>query len=147
MAKVWRRRQVSELARLQRFYADVAAHTLPLATPEIARIRQVGDIAVTFERELPLDFGFLTTAGDPRLDTAITAAVMNMYGPHAHAITRALTQQFAAELGCPTQALPVYQGVYAVATANAFTANGADGHFGWCAAQLSRPDILVALGA
>ena len=271
VAKVWQRRRVSELARLQRFYADVAAHPLPFATPEIARVMQVGDVAVTFERELPgtplqdrlavsdseldpaavaavvgvlralaevpaspamvdmpvldetlplwagadsflgalgallgrrvarfggllrarvpdfdtryaqllvalaavepvpasvvhgdlfgenilvddasrpvavLDFGFLTTAGDPRLDAAITAAVMNMYGPHAHVITDALTRKFAVELGCPTQTLLVYQGVYAVATANAFTADGTDGHFGWCVAQLSRPDLLEAL--
>jgi aminoglycoside phosphotransferase (APT) family kinase protein len=39
-----------------------------------------------------LDFGFLTTAGDPRLDAAITATVMNMYGPHAPAITQDLAQ-------------------------------------------------------
>lgn len=29
-----------------------------------------------------LDFGFLSTAGDPRLDASITAVIMNMYGPH-----------------------------------------------------------------
>ena len=38
-----------------------------------------------------LDFGFLTTAGDPRLDAAIAAAVADMYGPHAPQITRAMT--------------------------------------------------------
>ena len=48
-ANVWHRRQV----RLQRFYADVAAHPLPFPTPEIMRVMKVGDIAVTFERELP----------------------------------------------------------------------------------------------
>ncbi len=37
------------------------------------------------------DFGFLTTAGDPRLD----AAIMNMDGPHAPAITGAFTAQLA----------------------------------------------------
>lgn len=273
VAKVWRRRQVSELVRLQRFYADVAAHPLPFATPEIMRVMQVGDIAVTFERELPgtplqnrlavsdseldpaavaivvgvlralagvpasaammdmsvldetlplwagarsfqgalgallhrrvarfgellrarvpdfdtryarllvtladvepvpssvvhgdlfgenilvddagrpvavLDFGFLSTAGDPRLDAAVTAAVMNMYGPYALEITGALTQQLAVELGYPTKTLLVYQSVYAVATANAFTPDGVDGHFAWCIAQLSRADILEALGA
>jgi len=273
VAKVWIRRQVSELIRLQRFYADVAAHPLPFATPEIMRVMRVGDSAVTFERELPgtplqnrmafsdseldpaavaavvgvlrelagvpasaammdmpvldetlplwagtrdfqgalaallhrrvarfgellrarvpefdtryarllvalaevdpvpasvvhgdlfaenilvddagrpvavLDFGFLTTAGDPRIDVAITAAIMNMYGPYALEITCALTQQFAAELGHPTKTLLVYQGVYAVATANAFTPDGVDGHFAWCIAQLNRADILEAIGA
>ena len=35
---------------------------------------------------------------------------------------------------------------YAVATANAFTADGSDGHFAWCISQLRRPDIAAALG-
>jgi hypothetical protein len=34
-----------------------------------------------------------------------------------------------------------------VATANAFTPDGVDGHFAWCIAQLSRAGILEALGA
>jgi aminoglycoside phosphotransferase (APT) family kinase protein len=54
-----------------------------------------------------LDFGFLTTAGDPRLDAAIFAAV---------------------------------------ATSNAFTPDGSDGHFAWCLTQLGRADITAALG-
>jgi aminoglycoside phosphotransferase (APT) family kinase protein len=92
-----------------------------------------------------LDFGFFTTAGDPRLDAAIAAAVMNMYGPHADAITDALTTQMAADLGYPVDVLLIYQAAYAVATSNAFTPDGSDGHFAWCIAQLSRPDITAAL--
>jgi aminoglycoside phosphotransferase (APT) family kinase protein len=93
-----------------------------------------------------LDFGFLTTAGDPGLDAAIAASVMNMYGPHAPAITAALTAQVAAELSYPIEVLLTYQAAYAVATANAFTADGSDGHFAWCISQLRRPDITGALG-
>jgi aminoglycoside phosphotransferase (APT) family kinase protein len=93
-----------------------------------------------------LDFGFLTTAGDARLDAAITASVMNMYGPHALAITRDLTARIARELGCPTDVLLAYQAAYAVATSNAFTPDGSDGHFAWCIAQLRRADISQALG-
>lgn len=93
-----------------------------------------------------LDFGFLTTAGDPRLDAAITASLMNMYGPHAHSITRDLTTRLAHDLGYPTDALLIYQACYAVATSNAFTPDGSDGHFAWCIAQLRRSDITEALG-
>jgi aminoglycoside phosphotransferase (APT) family kinase protein len=93
-----------------------------------------------------LDFGFLTTAGDPQLDAAITASVMNMYGPHALSITRQLTTRFARDLGYPAEVLLIYQACYAVATSNAFTADGSDGHFAWCIAQLRRPDITSALG-
>lgn len=92
-----------------------------------------------------LDFGFLTTAGDPRLDAAITANVMNMYGPHAPAITQDLTARIARELGYPTDVLLAYQAAYATATSNAFTPDGSDGHFAWCIAQLHRSDISEAI--
>jgi aminoglycoside phosphotransferase (APT) family kinase protein len=92
-----------------------------------------------------LDFGFFTTAGDPRLDAAIAAAIMNMYGPHAPTITDALTARTAADLGYPVDVLLIYQAAYAVATSNAFTADGSDGHFAWCIAQLRRADITNAL--
>ena len=94
-----------------------------------------------------LDFGFLTTAGDPRFDAAIAACILDMYGSGALAVTRAMTGQTAAELGYPVEVLLVYQAAYAVATANAFTADGSDGHFAWCAAQLARPEVVAALGA
>lgn len=93
-----------------------------------------------------LDFGFLTTSGDPRFDAAITASIMNMCGQHALAITRDLTARFARNLGYPTEVLLTYQAAYAVATSNAFTPDGSDGHFAWCIAQLSRDDISEALG-
>jgi aminoglycoside phosphotransferase (APT) family kinase protein len=92
-----------------------------------------------------LDFGFLTTAGDPRFDAAISAAIMNMYGPHAAAITATLTARLAAELAYPVEVLLIYQAAYAVATSNAFTIDGSDGHFRWCVAQLSRSDVTAAL--
>ena len=93
-----------------------------------------------------LDFGFLTTAGDPRLDAAIAANVMNMYGPHAPAITSVLTAQLAHDFDYPADVLLTYQAAYAVATSNAFTSDGSDGHFAWCILQLRRPDITDLLG-
>ena len=93
-----------------------------------------------------LDFGFLTTAGDPRLDAAIAASVMNMYGLCAPAITEALTAQVAQDLDYPVDVLLTYQAAYAVATANAFTPDGSDGHFAWCIDQLRRSDVADALG-
>jgi aminoglycoside phosphotransferase (APT) family kinase protein len=107
-----------------------------------------GNILVD-ERARPvavLDFGFLTTAGDPRLDAAIAACVMNMYGPHAPAITDALTARLARDLGYPVDVLLTYQAAYAVATSNAFTSDGSDGHFAWCVNQLRRPEVIDILG-
>jgi hypothetical protein len=93
-----------------------------------------------------LDFGFVSTAGDPRFDAGVCASLMNMYGDHAIAITDALTKRFAAELAYPVQALVHYQGAYAVATANVFTADGSDGHFTWATQQLTRPMMSTVLG-
>jgi aminoglycoside phosphotransferase (APT) family kinase protein len=92
-----------------------------------------------------LDFGFLSTAGDPRLDASITALIMNMYGPHGPAIADSLTEVFAAELGYPVEVMLIYRAAYAVATSNAFTLDGSDGHFPWCVAQLTRPAVSAAL--
>jgi aminoglycoside phosphotransferase (APT) family kinase protein len=93
-----------------------------------------------------LDFGFLSTAGDPRLDAGVTAVIMNMYGPHAPAIADQLTGTLAAALDYPAEVLALYQAAYAIATSNAFTADGSDGHFAWCVAQLTRPAVTDALG-
>jgi aminoglycoside phosphotransferase (APT) family kinase protein len=92
-----------------------------------------------------LDFGFLTTAGDARFDAAIAAAVANMYGPHSLQITHAMTAQVAADLGYPADALLLYQAAYALATSNAFTADGRDGHFAWCIRQLARADVTAVM--
>jgi Phosphotransferase enzyme family len=272
VAKVWRRRGVPEILLAQRFYADVASHDLPFATPVILDVTDVDGVTVSLERELPgeplqdrlgfgdrelgkgvvdcvagvldalsrvpatdimrrlpvldeirpfwsgapdfptalaaflqrrvarfgavlrahvgdfderyarildrlasvdrpaptvvhgdllganilvddslrplavLDFGFLSTAGDPRFDSAITAAVMNMYGPHAAAITSALTGRFAAERECPVDVLLVYRAAYAIATSNVFSPDGSDGHFAWCTTQLNQAELIAALG-
>ena len=42
VAKVWRDRRPAELARMQRFYADVAAAGLPFGTPEILESSRSG---------------------------------------------------------------------------------------------------------
>lgn len=274
VAKVWGRREVAELERMQGFYADTASAGLPFATPEILRIEGVDGVAVTYERELHgeplqkhlafedpdakpaaaaavshvlaalamvpgtarmkdvpvldeqssmwagkatfpqamiglldrrmsrfapvlapkveafdwkyqrvvdrlaqlsdspvtvvhgdlfgenilvdpslrvtavLDFGFLSTAGDPRLDAAVSAAIFNMYGPHAPTISTSLTNRFAGELNYTVETLCLYQAAYALATSNFFTPDGAegDGHFAWCVAMLNRRDIIKSLG-
>ncbi|WP_407836667.1 phosphotransferase [Streptomyces sp. DSM 116496] len=64
-----------------------------------------------------LDFGFYTTAGDPAFEAAATAAVWDMYGPHA--------EEHAAEL------------------TGLFGSDERDGHFRWCAQQLRRNAVFV----
>jgi aminoglycoside phosphotransferase (APT) family kinase protein len=92
-----------------------------------------------------LDFGFLTTAGDPAFEAGITAAIHNMYGPHAPAHTDLLTERFAKELGYPAELLRLHQAAYALVTSNLFTTDGSDGHFRWCTELLNNPAVLSAL--
>ena len=56
------------------------------------------------------------------------------------------TAKVAADLSYEPEVLLTYQAAFAVATSNAFTADGTDGHFDWCIAQLRRDEILTALG-
>jgi aminoglycoside phosphotransferase (APT) family kinase protein len=93
-----------------------------------------------------IDFGFLTTAGDPRFDAAISAAIFDMYGTHARDVRLALTASFARELGHDAGELILFQAAYALATSNAFAPDGSDGHFAWCAALLNDPVTTGALG-
>jgi aminoglycoside phosphotransferase (APT) family kinase protein len=51
VAKVWAGRPPSELIR--QVYADIAAHGLPFATPEILDVQEHQGVVVTYERELP----------------------------------------------------------------------------------------------
>ncbi|MFD7781330.1 aminoglycoside phosphotransferase family protein [Streptomyces sp. NPDC059753] len=94
-----------------------------------------------------LDFGFYTTAGDPAFEAAITAAIWDMYGPYAQEHTAELTQLFAQELGYAPAALTVYQAAYALTTYDLFGMGDNDGHFPWCAEQLSRNSVFTDFGS
>jgi hypothetical protein len=93
-----------------------------------------------------LDFGFLSSAGDPRMDAAITAVITNMYGQHARRIAAELTKRFCADLGYPREILLLYRAAYAVATSNFLTEDGSDGHFAWCVDWLNDPLLTGVLG-
>ncbi|MFK0152497.1 phosphotransferase family protein [Streptomyces sp. NPDC090493] len=91
-----------------------------------------------------LDFGFYTTAGDPAFEAAVTAAIWDMYGPHAEEHTAELTRLFAHELGHPPATLAVYQAAYALTTYDLFGLDDSDGHFRWCVGQLRRNTVFSA---
>ncbi len=92
-----------------------------------------------------LDFGFLSTAGDPTFDAAITAAITDMYGPHARAIEAQLDDTLVVDHGHDRARLLLYKAIYAIVTSNVFDPGGDDGHTAWCAAMLGRSDIRAAL--
>jgi len=91
-----------------------------------------------------IDFGFLTTVGDPAFDAAVASSIYDMYGPRAReteeALDTAITERFHHEAG----RLALYRAAYALATSNCYSASGSDGHFDWCARLLERPDIRAA---
>ncbi|CAM5276823.1 hypothetical protein SAVIM338S_00072 [Streptomyces avidinii] len=91
-----------------------------------------------------LDFGFYTTAGDPAFEAAVTAAVWDMYVPHAEEHTAELTSLFAQELGYAPATLTAYQAAYALTTYDLFGLDDRDGHFRWCAEQLRRNAVFSA---
>ena len=94
-----------------------------------------------------LDWGFLSTTGDPAFDASIAAGIFNMYGPYARVMDDHLLHRFAAEFGYPESQLLAYRAVYAIATSNAYDPEGKDGHFAWCARALSRSDVRAAVGS
>ena len=72
-----------------------------------------------------IDFGFLTTAGDPAFDAAVTASIFDMYGPAA----RATEARLDARLDVDPERAGVHRAAYAVVTATCFSPTGEDGHF------------------
>ncbi|GAA4219133.1 phosphotransferase [Actinocatenispora rupis] len=92
-----------------------------------------------------LDWGFLTTKGDPAFDAATFAGFFDMYGPDARRWDDTLTALFCDRLGHRRDRLLLYRAYYALIGAHAYDPAGADGHFAWCAATLDRPDVTALL--
>ncbi|MFC5923065.1 phosphotransferase [Micromonospora vulcania] len=92
-----------------------------------------------------LDWGFLTTEGDPAFDAAIAAAIFDMYGPDAPRVEHDLLALIEARMDYDHTALLVYRAAYSLITATAYDPTGQDGHFVWCASALNRPDVTRAL--
>lgn len=94
-----------------------------------------------------LDWGFLSTQGDPAFEASVTAGIFDMYGPGAQAADDRLLSILVAEAGYSRQRLLLYRAVYAVLTATIFDPAGNDGHYAWCVRMLNRADVAAALAA
>lgn len=93
-----------------------------------------------------LDFGFLTTVGDPAFDAAIAASIHDMYGSRAAINEAVLSEAVMDRFGYDEQRLWVYRAAYALCTATCFSASGSDGHFRWCVGMLARPQVRESVG-
>lgn len=92
-----------------------------------------------------LDFGFLTTTGDPAFDAAVTASVHDMYGARGRETEAVLDAAIADRLGDDPADLHRHRAAYALVTATCYSASGSDGHFAWCADLLQRTDVRDAV--
>ncbi|MCM1970464.1 hypothetical protein [Streptomyces sp. G1] len=88
--------------------------------------------------------GAALAAHVPDFEAAVTAAVWDMYGPHAEAHAAELTGLFTRELGYAPATLTTYQAAYALTTYDLFGLDERDGHFRWCAQQLRRNPVFSA---
>ncbi len=150
--------------RVERFRAPLLAR-LPeldlLTAAVVARLEglEPGDVGLVHGDLIPanifvddttapqavLDFGFLTTLGDPAFDAAVTASIYDMYGPRAAETEATLDEALGDRFGHDPARLAVYRAAYALATGNCFSASGSDGHFEWCMRVLERPAVREAL--
>jgi len=92
-----------------------------------------------------LDWGLLTTRGDPAFDAGTFAGFFDMYSPRAREHADATLTAIERRLGYPRELLLAYRGYYALIGANLYDPAGADGHFGWCVATLTDPAVRAAL--
>jgi aminoglycoside phosphotransferase (APT) family kinase protein len=122
--------------------------SLPAETPALVHGDLIAANVLVDERRRPaavLDFGFLTTVGDPAFDAAVTSSVYDMYGDGARRTEARLEHAFTRRRGHDPARLAVHRAAYAIATATCFSVSGSDGHFAWCVAMLQRPDVRDAL--
>ncbi|MDX6365559.1 MAG: hypothetical protein QOK30_635 [Nocardioidaceae bacterium] len=92
-----------------------------------------------------LDFGFLSTVGDPRFDAAVAAGIHDMYGPRGQINEAVLDAAIVERFGYDQATLHRYRAAYALITSNCFSVSGSDGHFAWCTALLNRPVVRRSL--
>jgi len=92
-----------------------------------------------------VDFGWLSTVGDPAFDAAVTAGITDRYGPRAAANRDLLDAAMIERFAYPPERLSLYRVAYALTTAAWFDPAGRDGHTRWCAGILRGPDTARAL--
>jgi len=85
-----------------------------------------------------LDFGYVSTVGDPAFDAAVAVVLADMFGPGADA-TRARIQGLVVErFGYDADRLALYRAAYGLVTASCLVAAGDGSHFRWCLDLLRR---------
>jgi hypothetical protein len=92
-----------------------------------------------------LDFGFLSTSADPLFDAVISALIFDMYSPHAFTHRAHLFELYIRKWTRFADVYPLYKAAYALATSNAYSESGEDGHFRWCVDILNDAETCSLL--
>ncbi len=92
-----------------------------------------------------LDWGFLSHFGDSSLDASIACGIYDMYGRYHRENDDVLLSECVNQQGYDRHQLLVYRALYAILTSNAYSEDGADGHYAWCVDTLNRHDVREAL--
>ena len=118
---------------VERMAAELAA--LEPVAPRLVH-GDLGPVHVLLEGGRPtglLDFGYVSTVGDPAFDAAVAACLQDMFGPGADAATAAVDAVTTARFGYDPAALVLYRAAYGLITASCLA--GYPGrHVDWCLA-------------
>jgi aminoglycoside phosphotransferase (APT) family kinase protein len=133
------------LPDLEALVADTvtALHGLDPATPTLIHGDLVAGNVLTSGTHATavLDFGFMSTSGDPAFDAALAASIFDMWGPRAREVERTLDRALASAFEHDHRRYSIYRAAYALTTACCFGTELTEGHFAWCIAMASRPDV------
>jgi aminoglycoside phosphotransferase (APT) family kinase protein len=83
-----------------------------------------------------IDWGFLSSAGHPVFDLAVAASIYDMYGAHAAKHRQQLMAWASDSFHVNRADLEVVLALYSILTSNAYSEDGAEGHFEWCVSYL-----------
>lgn len=115
---------------------EAMAEALRSLTPVPARLvhGDLGPVHVLIEGGRTtglLDFGYISTVGDPAFDAAVAAALQDMFGPGAAAATAALDALVLRRFGYDPEVLVLYRAAYGLITASCLAGHPGR-HLDWC---------------
>ncbi|MFC0222983.1 phosphotransferase family protein [Nocardioides zeicaulis] len=94
----------------------------------------LGPVHVLLEDGRPtglLDFGYVSTLGDPAFDAAVAACLQDMFGPGAAAATAAFDALSVTRLGHDPDVLVLHRAAYGLVTASCLAGHPGP-HRDWC---------------
>lgn len=112
-----------------------ALRSIPPVPPRLVH-GDLGPVHVLLEDGRPtglLDFGYVSTVGDPAFDAAVAAALQDMFGPGAAVATAVLDRLAVDRFGYGPHVLVVYRAAYGLVTASCLAGHPGR-HLDWCLA-------------